>query len=226
MNWMWHNLRNCRGFLAGLVLFLIASPSVMGSVIYENAAHPLMSTNNGPQLAHFYSREFGDEINFAGADRIITDFQFEYYGDFASAFGRTGRIRFYRNDGPGTYATPHTLLYDSGTFFINSGYNTKWITGLAVEVPNTITWSVEFSGVSDAAGDRAGLLFYHPPTTGTSARDFWAVFNGEWRLYHFGGTTFKPEANFGARIIAVPEPSTFVLLTLGGLGLLAAGRRR
>lgn len=220
---MRHHLPSRMGFLTGIALAVLAFTSVQGSVVYENAAHPLLNTN-GVQMAHFYSREFGDEINLAGTDRILTDFQFEYYGDFTSAFGRTGRIRIYKNDGPGTYATPHTVLYDSGSFFLNSGYNTKWISGLSVEVPNRITWTVEFSGVTEAVGDRAGLLFYHPPTIGTSARDFWALFNNQWSLYHFGGTTFKPEANFGVRIVAVPEPSTLALLALGGVALLA--RRR
>lgn len=197
---------------------------VEGAAVYDNVTTPLVDTN-GIQLAHYSAREFGDEINLAGNQRIITDFLFEYYGDFTQALGKTARLRFYQNDGPGRYPAPQTLLYDSGAFFLGTGYNTKWLSGINVTVPDTFTWTVEFSGLTGQLSDRAGLLFYHPPTLGSSARDFWERIDGLWVLSHFGGSTFKPEANFGARVIAVPEPAVWILAALGGLGLFGRWRR-
>jgi hypothetical protein len=65
-----------------------------------------------------------------------------------------------------------------------------------------------------------GLKLYDPPIVGKSFDDLWQVVGGEWQLKQVDGQI----ANFGAQLIAVPEPSVVTLLGLGGAALLL--RRR
>lgn len=177
-------------------LFLI-EPALRAEVIYEN--NRIYSTNF---VTH--TEEYGDEINLAGSARTITDFQFEYFGDFNSNTVATVEVRIYANDGPGRYPEPATLLYGSAPLEVQPGFNTVTLNGLNLEVPSTITWTVQFSGLSGTAGDKAGLLIYEDPQVGSSYRDYWRKVNGSFVLYSFFG--FKPKANFGARVLAGPDP--------------------
>lgn len=206
-----------------LLLLLIHPTATQAAVVYDNVSHPLVDTNS-VQLAHFYNRPYGDEIYLNGSDRLVTDFIFEYFGDFTANASQFGRVRFYENDGPladpiSRAHLPQSVIFDSGLFTLTSGYNTKWLADLSVSVPDSFTWTVEFTGVGLTAGNRAGLLFYNPPAVGSSPRDFWELIDGNWTLLHFGANTFKPEANFGARVVAVPEPHTVILFSLGALAL-------
>lgn len=228
MNRWLEGASNHRLLRLNLLLLLICSPITQAAVVYDNVTHPLTDTNS-VQLAHFYNREYGDEIYLSGSDRLVTDFIFEYFGDFTPNATQFARVRFYANDGPladpiSRAHLPQTEIFNSGLFTLTSGYNTKWLGDLSVRVPDSFTWTVEFSGVGLTSGNRAGILFYNPPTVGSSPRDFWEVIDGNWTLLHFGANTFKPEANFGARVIAVPEPQTIALFSLGALALWA--RRR
>ncbi len=214
-----------RRSLAALTLTLAAAPGAPPPPRRLAKGAPPLNDTNGVPLAHFSNLEYGDEITLAGTERLVTDFIFEYFGDFTQTLSEFARVRFYANDGPGRYPAPKTVLFDSGLFRLNEGYSTKWLSGLSVLVPNTFTYAIEFTGLTGAEDDRAGLLLYHPPSIGSSFRDFWELIDGTWTLSHFGGNTFKPEANFGVRVVAVPEPSALALLSLGA-ALLAALRRR
>ena len=83
----------------------------------------------------------------------------------------------------GCYASPGTVLFDSGTFSIG-GYTTGAtenfyaadlgagtgagvIPGIGVDVPDDFTWTVTFSGLT--GGENAGLALYDPPTVGSDA---------------------------------------------------------
>jgi len=194
-------------------------------VIYDNTAP-------NSYLGQFYGspNEFGDQINVFSPTTPwdITQFKFDYYLNGTGVTGNeTADLKFYANDGPG--GAPGTLLYDSGPFSLTKGYNTVNDTGLNVQVPSTgsFTWTVLFGGIGSF--ESAGLLFYNPPTIGSSADDYWQKdASGNWALQRFtpaGG----PVANFGAQVTAtaVPEPATIQLGLLGGLmwiGYLA--RRR
>ena len=74
---------------------------------------------------------------------------------------------------------------------------------ILLEVPDTITWTIQFFGVGNSVGDRAGLVFHDPPSVGSSFDDFW-VNNGEViynattdsvEAYYKTGTEFGDEIN-------------------------------
>jgi hypothetical protein len=198
--------------LALLTAILLFADQARAELIFDNSlnyqTNYTFSTNSS-------TLEFGDELHLAGTARTITNFQFEYFGDFLRSGDETARIRFYKNDGPGRYPSPNTLLYDSGLFPIFPGLNTVPLTGISVLVPDVFTWTVQFGGLTGRPGDEAGLIFYNPPTTGAtlpggvigSFDDYWQKPATGWNLYRFNG---NPVANFGARVFAFPDPPILI----------------
>lgn len=190
-----------------LVGVLFTMPSVLfGAVVYNNTT---------TDLNQYYGStfEFGDQVDLAGTDRTVTDFSF-YSRLNASTLGSQSLVfRFYANNG-GTNGAPGTLLFQSTAQAMALGSQTFTVSGLAVTVPNSFTWTVTFSNLG--VGDDAGLLIYNPPSTGSSLNDFWQKDGaGAWSLMQVnGGLT---PANFAARVTAVPEPGVFALGLLGVL---------
>src|SRR3954468_14601494 len=117
--------------------------------------------------------EVGDEITLSTGATTLTDFQFEYNytGPIAGNPDATGVLRFYAKDGNGGL-TPGTLLFESGPFTLQAGLHQGAVNGLSLAVPGTFIWSVDFDGIV-GTGDNAGLLFYDPPTVGSSFNDHW-----------------------------------------------------
>lgn len=177
-----------------LVTTALFVDSAHGAIVYDN-------TENFEELFNDSSLESGDEILLGGTARLVTEFSFEYYGEFATSGDETARVRFYQMNGaPGNnaFATPGTLLYESAAFNIASGYKSVTISDLALYVPgDAFTWSVEFGGVT--AQESVGLLYYDPPTVGTSAPYFWEKENGVWSAV----ATEDAGNNFAARVTAV-----------------------
>ena len=169
--------------------------------------------NTHSYLTNFYAslREIGDEIKLSGLSSNITDFQFEYFGDFSPTGRETARLRFYVNDGPGippkpdTIFTPQTVLYDSGPLPIAPGFNALEVRKISATVPSRFTWTVEFGGLAGTDGSKAGLVFFNPPTVGSSFDDFWQRSGTNWSLFRFDG---RPIANFGSRAVAPDAPFT------------------
>ena len=220
-----------------LASVLMVGASASAATIYDNSVND--RTNRfGP------TTQFGDEIIFAGSERFLTNFSFEYWAlnngtTNAGGFSPTVsvRLRFYLNDGLplfNGYAPPGSVFYDN-TFSITTPTfrNTLVYTagadfpagGLFMPVASNMTWTVQFSGLD--ADDSAGLDVYDPPVVGTSPAqlnnridDYWEFSGGSWAL-----KTNIVDMNFAARFDAVPEPSTVVFGVLGGLGLLVVGRR-
>ena len=145
--------------------------------IYDNTDNYLIQYNDT-------TLESGDQVQFSGVNRVIDYFAFEYFAKLTAtkSGNEKGRVRFYLNDGPigdNPSATPGTLLYDSGTFDISSGVQWIEISDLNVFVPsNSLTWTVEFSGLS--ATENAGVLFYDPPTVGSSGDFLWQKETNVW----------------------------------------------
>lgn len=205
--------------------------SAQAAIIYNNSTNDLVQRFN-PGLV-----EVGDEIDFAGTERWVTQFNFQYYGTNHNTGLFSGnvsvRVRFYANDGTpfNGYATPGTQLWDSGWYGISAtprngiDYTVAGLdfpaTGLLV--PNTITWSVQFQGLG--SGDEAGVDLFSPAVVGGTHTDFWENNAGSWSL-----KTNALPVNFAAVFVAepaaVPEPGTTTLLVLGGLGMLTLLRRR
>ena len=178
--------------LAVAVFTLLAAPA-RGAIVYENA-----TTFEG--LFNDSKLETGDEVTLAGSERLVTEFSFEYYGNFSITGDERARVRFYRMDGaPGDnpFATPGTLLYESAPFSISTGYGTVTIEDIAVFLPsNSFTFSVEFTGIGST--ESVGLLYYDPPTVGSSDSYFWEKENGVWSAV----ATDDAGNNFGAQVIA------------------------
>jgi len=219
-----------------LASVLMIGASASAATIYDNSVHD-------SNLRFAATNEIGDEIIFAGSERVLTNFSFEYWAlnngtTNASGFSPTVsvRLRFYLNDGPAfnTFATPGTVFYDN-TFSITTPTDRSTLVytagadfpagGLFMPVISNMTWTVQFSGLD--ADDSAGLDVYYPPVVGTSPAelnnrrdDYWDFGSGSPVL-----KTNIVDISFGARFEAVPEPSTVVFGVLGGLGLLVLGRR-
>jgi hypothetical protein len=197
--------------LAGVAAAALLAPAVsaQSETIYANVDNYL-----GFYTEHIGNGEIGDQIDFAGTARTVTEFRLEY---FLTPGGAANAQVFIRaNDGPALSPgvnAPGSVLYDSGVIALVEGQNNITATGLSLEVPNTVTWSIAFSGIDGT--EKVGILYYDPPTIGASFDDFWQKTETGWQL--FDNPDLKD--NFGAIFTAVPEPSTWALL-LGGMGML------
>lgn len=173
-----------------ICLFSLRVDRSRAEIIFDN------SSGNGTNV--YYSLlEYGDEVTLGGTNRVMTDFQFEYYGDFVATGQETARVRIYKNDGPGQYGSPKTVLFDSGSFTVFPDYQTKVFSGLSITVPDDLIWTVQFSGLVGGTGDEAGLIFRTPPSVGSSFNDFWLKTSTSWNLFRFPNG--DPVANFAAR---------------------------
>lgn len=202
---------------------LVAASASAQVVVYDNASNPLNS--------FFASRtEFGDEISI-GAGWTAHSFTFEYYAENLSGNERA-LVRFYNNDGLGVgpSAAPGSLIFESPDFPLTTnpdGSGNYWtsITDLAplgIALPSSFTWTVKVNGLTD--GEVFGLKLYDPPTAGSSFNDFWQFTIDGWDLKQADGLPPGAGSNFGATLVAVPEPGVMTILGVGALGLLA--RRR
>jgi hypothetical protein len=184
----------------------------LGEIIYDNSA--------GDKPDFFPSlQEYGDEINLKapppGASWILTDLYVECFGDFTPEGDEKGRLRIYNNDGPGRYASPGTILYDSGEFPIEMGFQTRVFSGLGFAIPTDLTWTIQFSGLRGVQGDQAGLLLRPTPTVGHSFKDFWIKNANGWTLSQIlpanpnlpadPVTNPDPIENFGCRLIGITD---------------------
>lgn len=194
-----------------LMLIATGSAGLIGLPMATRA--DIAYDNTHSYLTNYYAsvREFGDEIKLSGISSNITDFQFEYFGDFSPTGRESARLRFYANDGPGippkpdTILTPGTVLYDSGPLPIAPGFNALEVSRISVTVPSRFTWTVEFAGLAGTDGSKAGLVFFDPPTLGSSFDDFWQRSGTTWSLFRFNG---RPIANFGGRALVPDAPFT------------------
>lgn len=217
----------------------LATIVLLGSLVSGYArAEVVYDNTQGNQGAMFVSQnEYGDEINLApGAARRAVDFQFTYYSNYDLADGAI--LRLYKNNGPIVRGanSPGDLLYQSAVFDIKKSdasdpNNVRATTasinlaGTGLLLPDTLTWTVEFSGVG--GGNEASALVYDPPSVGTSFADFWEHSGSGWDLLVLPN---GPKGNFNARLTAVvptsvPDAgSSLALLAFGLTGVCCARR--
>ncbi len=222
------NTRSCKqllALLASVVSFGAYAQTQTNSVVYDNSTTPL-----GGYL--YSANEFGDEITLSDSsvDRWITNFKFEYFLGHNASGNEKAVLRIY--DGTGTGITaPGALLFESDAASLVSGYRTGEIPGLAdlyIQVPQEIVWTIQFTGIE--TGESGGLLYYDPPTVGSSFDDYWEKTGSGWVLKQpTEGSGVV--ANFGAQVVAmpIPEPTTIQLGLLAGLtwvGSMVARRRK
>jgi hypothetical protein len=212
------------------LLALSLGQSLFAATIYDNSVNDLVTRFNPGTIA------IGDEINLAGTERYLSQFDFEYWGTSAGAnfAGNVqARVGFYLNDGAlfNGYATPGTQLFDSGWFGIGTTPRSTLVftagsdfSSAGLFIPSsTITWTVQFQGMSGS--DAVGVDLYSPPVVGSSVPDYWQNSGGGWQLM-----TNTVAMNFGARLFAsadpVPEPSMLTFWVSSALLLVGAGRMR
>src|SRR5688500_10970072 len=198
-----------------IAILTVASANGQGIIAYDN------TTGYQGIVTSQRNVEIGDEINLITRASIITDFQFEYhYTGFTPA---NGTLRIYANDGPllpgSSIAQTGTLLLQSDPFSLQNGFHQGAVSGLSLNVPGRITWTIDFDGILTV--DNAGLLFYNGVLQGSgpgqSNDDHWenlgTVGVPNWVLMN--NTLNGVVDNFGARVTVVPEPSLLALFALG-----------
>lgn len=213
-----------RSLVAGLLTTSFAGV-VSAAVVYDNTNEDNLYTS-----AFRTGLEYGDEIFLAGVDRFVTQFVVGYYGDFVQGIVGTGRIRFYLNDGsdaipgPQTALRPKTVLWESDPFSLAPN-NQLVVFNPNVQVPDSFTWTILFTGLENVVGNGAALSVVNPVDIGGmlangaigSYDDFWiknSTTDDSWALNRLSGGAVP--SNFYAQVTAVPEPS---VLALGALGL-------
>lgn len=195
------------------------SAKAQGTIAYDNTTgYENAVTGRG-------NIELGDEINLTTGNSTLTDFSFEY--NYTGAGGASGVLRIYDKTGGGGLA-PGNVLFQSDPFTLQSGFHSASVNGLSLDVPGTLIWTVQFSGLTGTDG---GLLFYNGVGVGTgpgqSQDDYWenSTPGGTptWVIADNAGLV----DNFGARVTVanVPEPTTIGLL-VGGAALLGFAARR
>jgi hypothetical protein len=161
-----------------LTASVLLGTSASAAIIYDNT-----ETFQGVVTAEPNNTEIGDVVVFGGTDRILQSFQFEYFLGGNTGGNEMAQVFLRAMDGPGTPTLPGTLLWSSAAFNIESGYHTININGLNTTVPNSVAWTVVFSGLEAhpetpvADDESAGLLFYLDSNTegGTNPTVFDAV---------------------------------------------------
>ncbi len=187
------------------LLLLTATVNLTAEIIFDNT----QTEYNGVYYPSNF--EYGDEVNVVGTARTITEFQCQYYGNFASSGAEKVRVRFYQTDSTWTndlgqvIHAPGTLLYASNLLPIYPDYNTLTLSGLNILITSNVVWTIQFTGLTGKYGNQAGLTFYNPATIGFSYDDFWVKLPAPagWTPQTF---QHNPVANFAARVIASPDP--------------------
>ena len=145
----------CAHLIACVSVFLPATGQA--EIVYDNSQN-YSGTYYPPSPPNI---EYGDQIVLRGTARNVSEFRFEYFGEFTPTGQETVRVRFYANDGPGDPQyefshPPKTLLYESSPLPIHAGFNVLALRGLSVPVTNTFTWTVQWGGLSGSVSNRAG----------------------------------------------------------------------
>jgi hypothetical protein len=182
--------------------------------------------------------------------RHLTDITFLYTANLPAGITTPSqwKLRIYANDGTQQYPNfvtsqrPGTLLWESASFPVLSGFVTNSLPIPLVQVPDRFTWTIEFSDIPQTRQFGAGLIIANYPTLGAtlglrgggttigSYADFWVKMDpnddNSWALHIFSpNPDIGSQGNFWVRVSAVPEPTVLVLGTLGFGMLLWTFRR-
>ena len=196
-----------------LIAFFISHVGRAQEIVYDNTDPSRYLTNALPIYG-----EVGDEVNLSGIGRFITSIQFEYYGYWMPDANERVIARIYKNDGPSVDIfdsfAPKTLLWQSPGYTINPGPQRVSITNINVDVPSRFTFTLQFLGLTNSAGERAEVVLYDPPTIGWSYGDYWqrlGLNSFLWNIY----LTPPIRDNFALRIWAAPTPRPALVVTPG-----------
>ncbi len=190
---------------------------VVDAFVYDNSVHDLLYRFNPGPL------EVGNELILAGSARYASLFSFEFWGFSTAGYVFEGdvraRVRFYQNDGPlsSGYHSPGTVMFDSGPFpipatpagratLIFDEFQIEAVVPLRTPLPNSFTWTVQFSGLS--TNDSAGVDLYAPPVIGNTYRDYWEQQTNRWAL-----KTNSVPMEFASRLYTVSRGVTMTVLS-------------
>jgi hypothetical protein len=197
---------------------------VVDTFVYDNSVNDLLYRFNPGPL------EVGNQIILAGSARYASLFSFEFWGFSTGGYVFEGdvraQVRFYQNDGPlssSGYASPGTVIFDSGPFpipatpegratLIFDEFQIEAVVPLRAPLPNSFTWTVQFSGLS--TNDSAGVDLYAPPVIGNTYTDYWENETNRWDL-----KTNAVPMDFAAQLYTVSRGvSVTVLSTVTNAG--------
>ena len=210
--------------LAFLLSILHAGASA-STIVYDNTTTPVSGERLPSGFLPFSrfapNEEMGDEIALDGNSRVVTQFSLILSSSVRTTLSSL-TVAFYRNDSNDAYdyyGAPGTQLWTASDSNLTvDGTTTVTFSVPNVEVPDTFAWTVS------AASDSAGLATYDPPRVGSSGNHYWDLDHSDGLWYGMWFAS-KPVANFGAQVMAVPEPTTSIVLALGGLAALWRRRR-
>jgi subtilisin family serine protease len=168
------------------------------NVVYDN------TVTNTAVRSYFAGNglEFGDQVTLDRAERLIKTFRFDYFLSTNANLNEMAELFIRANDG--TNGAPGTnVLYRSGEFPLDGGYQVVEASELDLIVPRTFTWSVVITGIETNRGEQVGLLFNSPPKVGSSSISFWSkATNGVW------SNPLDTNGSFSAFITATAETGT------------------
>jgi hypothetical protein len=210
-----HNL----AIAVGALVLSVCSPA-NAVLIYDNSVNDLVTrlTVNTAVV--------GDELSFAGTERLLKRFDFEYWvegGDVQI------NAQLLLNDGVpyNGYPTPGTVLFDGGWTTVSPTLRSTLNFFAGTDLPvgglliptDSLTLVVSFQGIDQ--GESAGVDLYDPPVVGTSSDDYWGKTLTGWELLQISGTPVNIASRFEAT--AVPDTTGSETLALAGLGIVGMG---
>nr|MBA3726976.1 hypothetical protein [Armatimonadota bacterium] len=212
--------------VATLSAALMVGAQAAGESVYRNGPEDGRATNFfQPGQVHEttgYFQEWGDEVTLVGANRNVTEMTVYYATDLLIPTGNERiRIRFYAPDGPAVGSPPRpspgTLLWDSGSLAVYTGWRSQRFPVPDVIVPETFIWTAAFEGPDGNPGNRIGLYYFGPPSVGASDISVWQRSDpGEGWSYnewdYSNGTT--PYGSFGATLWANGGPEGTIFDTM------------
>jgi MYXO-CTERM domain-containing protein len=226
--------------VAGIIL--AGNAGVRGDTLYQNTANPagqVMNLNNNQQV--------GEQIWLGPTvPEYLTNFSFQYYSPVSVYSGNVQMdVRLYANDGTpfNGYATPSSILFDSGNFALPTTWSVAGTNSATVvfqlsdllsgtipldqnlSLPTNFTFSVTVSGLSGS--DEVGLpIFGQTPQVGWNAGDYWYDVSGNWQLLTNSAGPIAFGSQFLGQTTPTPEPTVLCLGALGAAALMVIARRR
>ena len=214
-------------------VFLAANMAVYGTtILYDNSTTP-----TGSNLSFVNGSTIGNEIIMGNPSlaNTLTSFSFEFYSAETAFFSSSVQMEvfLYANNGGlvNGYATPNSVLYDSGLFSlptplqITSGAsltaNINFNLSTPITVPHDFTLAIEVTGLG--ASDSAGVALFDPATVGSNYGDYWLNGGSGWQLDTLGTRT-----DFGAQFVgsAIPDAAPTAMLLGAALASLGFLRRK
>jgi hypothetical protein len=195
------------------LLLLSLVPLSFGEVVYDSL--PYTIGGMGINQVGTTGDQVGQSVRLSGVARQVSQFEVGLGGGGAGAF----RIRFYDLDGTGQ--VPGSTIWESPIQIYPYDlpfYNEKVVTVSVpgITVPDTFAWAV----LSVPPEGNMTVLSSNPPTVGQSSDSWFRRSGMNWVVLPINSGVY------GARINAVPEPSTLFLLAIGAVSLLTYRRSK